>query len=273
MSSTVIATVDTETTGLINYKDVKNLPYILQLGCVIHCDTNIIDYFDRYVYIGDTVIPQEAFEQHGITNEKCNRLSNGDSIQVVLEAFYDFCVKYKVSHFMCHNVIYDIILLRLTIFRELGKCDFTNKKLIELGQFIANRPCLCSCVNKYITNLSHVTKISECEYVPLFKELEAYYKSTRGGRVKLINLHIKCFNEPFGNAHNAMADVLATIRCYIFNKFEVDLLKINDDFIKLWNRYVLDIKQVEVKKEVINKPYVHPYFTRSKCRSLVPNTF
>ena len=55
---------------------------------------------------------------------------------------------------------------------------------------------------------------------------------------KLMELHQTLFGNIPPNLHNSLMDVLVCLRCYMYIKEDIDLLKIDNMFCFLWNHFM-----------------------------------
>ena len=125
-------------------------------------------------------IPYETTEIHGITTE--HALDVGEDLQEVLWKFMDGINNCNLI--VGHNVTFDVRMVGYELMR-LGIYD--NLDQIEK---------LC-------------TMHKSTSYCAIYTSKKGTFK-----KPKLQELHQKLFMEKFENAHNAMADVQATVRCY-----------------------------------------------------------
>jgi DNA polymerase-3 subunit alpha len=198
---------DTETTGLpLNYNapvtDTDNWPRMVQLAWECHDKTGKLLYDKSYIIKPDNyTIPQVAEKVHGISTEKA--LAEGVELEDVLREF-DNDLR-QISVIIGHNISFDLNILGAEFFR----------KHIQ------------SCLND-ITWLC--TKEESTDYCAL--------PGGKGGKYKwptLSELYDKLFGEPFGDAHNATADVAATARC----------------FFELLRREVIQAKRLKIDKGLL----------------------
>lgn len=178
---------DTETTGLPQDKqapitDFDNWPRAVQIAWQFHgADGSLLERADYIIKPVDYTIPFNAAKVHGITTERAQR--EGHDLKEVLEAFQQ--ILSKTTCIIGHNIEFDTKILGAEFLR-MG---------MEAGIMDAHQVDTCS-----------ETTASFCQL-----------PGGRGGRFKLPNLgelHQKLFGQNFDNAHNAMADVNATARCF-----------------------------------------------------------
>ncbi len=178
---------DTETTGLPkNYNapldDFNNWPRLVQIAWQIHNEKGELVEAKNFIIKPEGYeIPFNAVQVHGISTEKA--LTDGIELNIALKEFADAIDKVKVI--AGHNIEFDLSIVGSEFLRK----DIENK-LFE---------------KKHVC-----TKVESTEYLAL--------PGGKGGKYKWPNLkelHTKLFNEDFQEAHNAMADVMATARCFL----------------------------------------------------------
>lgn len=179
---------DTETTGLPKrwdapLTDSDNWPRCIQIAWQLHDEMGrLIESEDYLVKPEGFNIPYDAEKIHGISTELAAK--DGVALPEMLEKFQQALNKTKFV--VGQNVGFDLNIMGAEFHRE----NFENT-LQEL-------PVLDTC--------TEVTA-KLCE-IP----------GGRGGKFKLptlTELHEHLFDEPFGEAHNATADVEATTRCFL----------------------------------------------------------
>ncbi|WP_339623154.1 DNA polymerase III subunit alpha [uncultured Winogradskyella sp.] len=179
---------DTETTGLPKrwdapITDTDNWPRCIQIAWQLHDALgNCIEHQDYLVKPEGFNIPYDAEKIHGISTELAQE--QGISLSEVLEKFNTALSKTKFV--VGQNVKFDLNIMGAEFVRE----DVVNQ-LQEL-------PVLDTCTEHTAT----LCKLPGGRY----------------GKFKLptlTELHQYLFNKPFGEAHNATADVEATTRCFL----------------------------------------------------------
>ncbi|MFB9051675.1 DNA polymerase III subunit alpha [Formosa undariae] len=222
---------DTETTGLPKrwdapFSDTDNWPRCIQIAWQLHDELgNCIEHQDYLVKPEGFNIPYDAEKIHGISTELAEE--QGIPLAEVLEKFNIALSKTKFV--VGQNVGFDLNIMGAEFFRE----DVANQ-LQEL-------PVLDTC-----TELT--AKLCE---IP----------GGRGGRFKLptlTELHQFLFNKPFGEAHNATADVEATTRCFFElirrKEFTVEALDVQPDYFENFNKanpqeiQLIGLKHINLKK-------------------------
>ncbi|MGV8993155.1 MAG: DNA polymerase III subunit alpha [Flavobacterium sp.] len=222
---------DTETTGLPKrwdapITDVNNWPRCIQIAWQLHDEMgNLVEHQDYLVKPNGFNIPYDAERIHGISTELAEE--KGFPLDVVLEKFNAALAKAKFV--VGQNVNFDLNIMG---------CEF-------------HRAAMAS-------PLSTMAVLDTCTEITagLLK-----LPGGRGGRFKLptlTELHQYLFGQPFGEAHNAVADVEATTRCFlelirrqIFTKEQLQVtadyfnnfLRVNPSEIKL-----VGLKPINLKK-------------------------
>jgi len=179
---------DTETTGLPrDFKapitDTDNWPRCIQIAWQLHDDMGrLVEAKDYLVKPEGFDIPFQAEKIHGISTDLA--LEQGESLAFVLEEFNKVLAKSKFV--VGQNVKFDTNVMG---------CEFHR---LTVENQLQEFPILDTC--------TEITA-SLCQ-IP----------GGRGGKFKLptlTELHQHLFNQPFGEAHNATADVEATTRCFL----------------------------------------------------------
>ena len=201
---------DTETTGLPKnwnapITDTDNWPRAIQIAWQLHDQMgNCIEHQDYLIKPEGFNIPYDAEKIHGISTELAQE--QGVALSEVLDKFN--IVMSKTKFIVGQNVGFDVNIMGA----EYVRGDIKNP-LQEL-------PVLDTCTE-------HTAALCQ---IP----------GGRGGKFKLptlTELHQYLFNTPFGEAHNATADVEATTRC----------------FLELLRRREYTIKQLDVQPDYFNQ--------------------
>lgn len=177
---------DTETTGLPkNYKapstDVDNWPRLVQLSWILKAGK------DRELSRGDFVIrpdgfviPEEASNVHGITTERALKEGVGAK-----EAVYYFLGAARVADVLVgHNVDFDMHVVGAELVRAWKKDYLGGMKVLD-------------------------TMKASVDHCAIEVPGRSSYKWP-----KLMELHKKLFGTEFEDAHNSMADIAATEKCF-----------------------------------------------------------
>ncbi|MCU4176994.1 DNA polymerase III subunit alpha [Carboxylicivirga sp. N1Y90] len=177
---------DTETTGLPKkfkapLTDFDNWPRMVQLAWQCHdVEGNLLFAKNHVITPEGYTIPEDVVAVHGISTE----IAHEKGIPLK-DALLDFVEDVKKAKFIIgHNVEFDLNIVGA----ELLRC--------EMEEILTSSPSLC-------------TKDESTEYCGL---------RNKSGTIKpptLTELHIKLFNAPFPEAHNAAADVEYTTRCFL----------------------------------------------------------
>ncbi len=194
---------DTETTGLPKrwgapISDTDNWPRCIQIAWQLHDDMGkLIEHQDYLVKPEGFNIPYDAERIHGISTELAD--AEGVTLAEVLEKFN--IALSKTKFIVGQNLGFDINIMG---------CEFYR---LGVESPMSSMPILDTC-----------TEIT----ASLLK-----LPGGRGGKFKLptlTELHSYLFNKPFGEAHNATADVEATTRCFfelirteVFTKKELEV--------------------------------------------------
>lgn len=213
---------DTETTGLPKSKiispDTLQLwPHIVQLSYVIY-DTDcmrMVEVFDNIVKVNESVIiPQESTAIHGITNEVSDK--KGIPIEEILGEFFYYLQ--TVDIIVGHNVSFDVDMVRIELLRLIysstSSSNEEKRMYKQLLHFITNNKNI-RCTMKESVGL--------CSIPVLDKFGNSYFKYP-----KLIELYKKLFDTEPNNLHNALYDILVTLRCFIKIKLDKDILDVTD---------------------------------------------
>ena len=178
---------DTETTGLPkDYRapitDSDNWPRMVQISWQVHDAAGKLIEVKNYIIKPEGYeIPYAVIKVHGITTERAQK--QGVELSYVLEEFNKALL--QCTFVVGHNIEFD---------NNIIGAEF-HRKGIATNLF-------------KITTLD--TKNESTEYCAI--------PGGKGGKYKwpkLGELHKKLFNEEFGQAHNAAADVEATARCFL----------------------------------------------------------
>ncbi len=174
---------DTETTGLADFRapiDAPSQPRLVQLAAILTTDDlQEISAVNLRVRPDGFVIPAQAAGVHGVTTEMAT--ATGIRGGAALEVF--IALAQPASVLVAFNFDYD----RIVMGNEFAKCGFAQS-IFEL------RPGFCAM--KPMTNVCRLP-------------------GARGYKwPKLQEAYQHCFGKPFEKAHDALADVRATIAVY-----------------------------------------------------------
>jgi len=172
---------DTETTGLpkkwgAKMQDVNNWPRVIQLAFIVTDEKfNIITEFCELIKPDGWEIPNQKFWID-------NGYSTAENIEKgipIREAIQKFLIGLESCEFLlAHNIAFDHTVL--------------GAEMIRLNMSTKSRP----------------------KKVCTMKSTTGFMNLPRMKWPKLEELHERLFNCKFDNAHDALADVKATIRCF-----------------------------------------------------------
>ena len=198
---------DTETTGLPKrwnapITDVDNWPRCIQIAWQLHDELgNCIEHQDYLIRPDGFNIPYDAEKIQGISTELATE--QGLPLSEVLELFNTALS--KTTFVVGQNLGFDLNIMG---------CEFHR---LQVTTPLNELPVLDTCTEK---------TAALCQ-IP----------GGRGGKFKLptlTELHQFLFHKPFGEAHNATADVEATTRCFLElirrKEFTIDQLQASNDF-------------------------------------------
>jgi DNA polymerase III epsilon subunit-like protein len=210
---------DTETSGLPEEKNPSPLatnkwPYILQLSYILYDteENRIITYVDTLIDIDNSVnIDSESINIHKITKEMCK--NNGKPIKDVLNDFNNILKQTELL--IGHNLQFDKNLLIVEYIRNRIMHNFNPK----------NTPIPSFCTMKNGKSICQLTYINR-DGVVIPKN------------PKLLELYKHYFNSEPDGLHNAMTDVIVTIRCYYKMQFDLDIFECSLDIKNLKDQYL-----------------------------------
>jgi DNA polymerase-3 subunit alpha len=223
---------DTETTGLPKkwkapISDTDNWPRCVQIAWQLHDELGtLIEHQDFLIKPEGFNIPYDAEQIHGISSQLAEE--QGTNLETVLQLFNSALSKTKFV--VGQNVSFDLNIMG---------CEFHRK---EIHTVLNELPILDTCTEK-TANLCQLP-------------------GGRGGRFKLptlTELHQHLFDAPFGEAHNATADVEATTRCFLElirqRVYNLEELKADNDYFKNFEEQNTDriqpagLKHINLQKE------------------------
>lgn len=222
---------DTETTGLPKrwdapYTDTDNWPRCVQIAWQLHDDMgNVIEHQDYLVKPDGFNIPYDAEKIHGISTALAEQ--DGVPLAEVLEKFNAALEKTKFV--VGQNVGFDLNIMGAEFHR------------LQVENQLQELPVLDTCTE-------HTASLCQ---IP----------GGRGGKFKLptlTELHQFLFGEPFGEAHNATADVEATTRCFLElirkQQYTAEQLDVQPDYFKNFSEAnpkpieLIGLKHINLKK-------------------------
>jgi len=175
---------DTETTGKPkDYRalitDLDNWPRLVQLAYIVQDDNGEeLALADYIIKPNGFTISEEVSKIHGITHEQA--MNEGHDLQLVLEEFQ--AAMYGVDVIVGHNISFDM--------------NVVGAEFLRANMKIPAKPCKC-------------TMKSSTDYCQLPGMRFGQFKWP-----KLQELHVVLFGEEFENAHNALADIRITAKCF-----------------------------------------------------------
>lgn len=184
---------DTETTGLlIPGGTIEEQPHIVQLGAIYTTYNTFTETLNEtilnQIYNPGVLIPENLCKLHGISNELAQ---TKPFITNYLEGFIKMMKEADII--IGHNLTYDLEV----IYYEIERVWNSEEAKERLKIF-----------KKQIKEKSYCTMLWSVQFCKI--PGRAGYKWP-----KLIELHKCLFGEEFDNAHNAIADIRATQRCFI----------------------------------------------------------
>ena len=214
----VVLVFDTETSGLpernASIMDVEKWPHILQLSYILYnTETKkLLELYDNLIKIPPSVIVTPGSEAiHHISREMC--LEKGVPLNEALNAFNNALDQADVI--VGHNISFDKRLIMV-------EC----KRLRMLQRFTVNsaqKPEYCT--------MKHSVDI--CRIEATSATGDKYYKYP-----KLSELHLHLFGEEAHGTHNALADILICLRCYLKMVSDYDFVEDEDeDNDELYHQY------------------------------------
>lgn len=181
---------DTETTGLhpkgLSYKTAyERFPHIVQIAWILTDEKDVLVRQSHIIRPNNYVIPIETVKIHGITQERA--LTEGVDLLTVLRHFIvDAQVADKI---VAHNIYFDTSNVKASLMRIESYNDIIESSLDK---------------TKRIDTMK-----STIQYVG------ARYDDGRPGKwPKLEELYEKLFSKKFEDAHDALVDVEALMKCY-----------------------------------------------------------
>ena len=223
---------DTETTGLPKrwnapITDTDNWPRAIQIAWQLHDEMgNCVEHQDYLIQPEGFNIPYDAEKIHGISTELAQE--QGVPLAEVLEKFNEALNKTKFV--VGQNVSFDLNIMG---------CEFYREEVVNQLQEL---PVLDTCTE-------HTAGLCKLP-------------GGRGGKFKLptlTELHQFLFNKPFGEAHNATADVEATTRCFFelirLEQYTKEQLDVQPDYFKQFSEnnpkeiQLIGLKHINLKQE------------------------
>jgi len=206
---------DTETTGLpadqnASLTDSTKWPYIIQLSfMVFETETKeILEYSDSIIQLDASVpISPESIAIHKITPERSQ--TEGIPVKFALANLAEHMSESDII--VGHNIIFDKRMLMVELHRnQMKNCLYKNGSAI---------PEYCTMKRS----------IELCKLPATNKKTGEIYKNYK--YPTLSELHSQLFCRRPRGTHNAIADVMICLRCYIMLNYKYDIA--NDVEVKL----------------------------------------
>jgi DNA polymerase-3 subunit alpha len=196
---------DSETTGIFERNDGENPNYkeieYFQNARLLQLSWCKIDYKLTVAKVEDHILKNEHkinnSHIHGITSEIC--VEKGVNFSDVITKFAEDLKDVKLL--VGHNLDFDLRIVKSELYRII--LENKDQELIGKCNFI----------------------IAELEKIEVFDTMlsgQLMYKFNRWP--KLIILHKHIFGYEFEGAHNAVYDILATAKCFVWMVFKTDII-------------------------------------------------
>lgn len=207
----IIAVFDTETTGLLpkngfSPRTLDKCPHILQLSYIVMDLDRRERLCTRDLYIripNEVLIPEESSRIHGITRSIVD--AQGIPIREAIPTFFqDVAI---CDQWVAHNAAFDLTMLRIELMRCIVADSPNNLSWKAYLHRLSTVPCTCTMQST----------IDLCQ-------LPMPYNKNQYKYPKLDELHLFLFGTHVDQAHNALQDVLATLRCYLMLEHQWDCL-------------------------------------------------
>ena len=210
---------DTETTGLpternASYKEPDKWPHIVQLSFILY-DTDLmklVSVHDYIIRIPDNIkITAESQAIHGISPSRCRR--KGIPIKIALEEFIE--CQHAADILVAHNISFDKRVILAACCREKMKPGFfSNGK---------QKPEYCT--------------MQQTKDIPI-----VIGENSKGEKFNkyptLTELHQYLFNGDMPKSqHDALADILICLRCYVQLVNGIDILKEKNGLPRYYRNY------------------------------------
>lgn len=211
---------DTETTGLpqdYNAPSSKldNWPRLVQLAWIVSdCDGNVISSENHIIIPNGFEIPSISASIHGITTEIAK--SKGEKLVDVIDKFLG--VLQNATAIAGHNISFDQHIVEAEILR----CGRSN--------ILKSLPAYCTM--KMSANYCNILNSNKEVKWPTLQEL-----------------FFKLYGEKFEGAHNAMADIKATYRCF-FTLVKLGVIKLEDECADYYRGWKVTNKRTFTDEEI-----------------------
>lgn len=204
---------DTETTGLPSSRNASILetdkwPYIVQISWILYdTETRTPLEISNYIINCEVDIPEDSTKVHGITREIASL--DGIPISNAMDEF-DVALQ-RADVVVAHNISFDKRVYMVEAIRRKRKQFFT------------------------------INGVRKPEYCTMLKNKERCaikITNAKGENYNKFPTLSELYNHVFGNSpkgtHNAMADVLICLRCYVTLEYEYDIIKSHQNMAELF---------------------------------------
>lgn len=182
---------DTETSGFMSKKtdfDHPDQAWCVQIGAILGNSEETFTTLNILIKANGRSINYHAQKIHGISVEQADK--KGIPEVDACSAFAKLLL--KTPTIVCHNFDFDWPFVYQMMQRNLEELSDEHR-----SRFYIEYPSFCTMKNPAVKAYVDARNIKGHKKLP-----------------KLIELHQKLFNTGFENAHDAMADIQATRRCY-----------------------------------------------------------
>ena len=217
---------DTETTGLpanhnASLNDSSKWPHIIQLSFIIFdmITKEILEYSDRIIWLDPSIpISPESVAIHKITQERSQ--AEGIPIRQALDHFIENVR--DVDIVVGHNIQFDKRMVAVELYRNnMNNCFYRNG--LPIPEY---------CTMKRTTDI--------CKLPAINKKTGEVYGNNK--YPTLTELHTYLFGQPPRGTHNAIADVMICLRCFVLLNEKYDVVYDSDVklvFRSLYNTYCM----------------------------------
>ena len=223
-----IMVFDVETTGLpsptftliISPDTLKLWPHIFQLSYAIYdLSLNKLEkIFDNSIYLNENVnISEQYIKLLGNKIEKSRK--QGKDLYILLNEFFDDLK--SVDLLISHKLTFDINMLKVELSRMINSIENQyDKKCLEENLYL-----LANYKNIYCT-MQEATIF--CDIKALDNNGKPYLKYPT-----LTEFHKKIFECEPNKLQNSLHSILATLRCFIKFKYNLDINKNCNEFVEI----------------------------------------
>jgi len=191
MTKEKILFFDTETSGFIkkalSYDD-PDQAWLVQIGAILTNGNEQIDEINCLIKANGREINYHAEQVHGFSAEKTE--AEGLDELIAAENFGQLLA--QSDKIVCHNLMFDWQYVYQMCQRNINDLSDDAR-----AAFYVDRPAQCTMKDKRVIKFCGLKN-----------------KNGRPKWPKLIELHEILFDKGFDNAHDAMADIIATKDCY-----------------------------------------------------------